>query len=193
MQPLSLCQRRAGVGIDLTGCVTAVCVSAAITRRRSVIPPFQIESLIRFEYGGEYPLNQRNTVTEPLYGLGWLRLKKTAAAFLQLLSLCWRRAIFPGRRQPSIVATDELNFRVRNGNGWTLIVIGTNFVVADLTGCASCGCRKGRIKLACVRSLLLFKLKHPLPFECGGRVLCTLKTEQRGDKEGPEPAVLANL
>ena len=24
-------------------------------------------------------------------------------------------------------------------------------------------------------------------------VLCTLKTEQRGDKEGPEPAVLANL
>ena len=110
-------------------------------------------------------------------------MQKTAAAFLQLLSLCWRRAIFPGRRQPSIVATDELNFRVRNGNGWTLIVIGTNFVVADLTGCASCGYRKCRIKLACVRSLLLFKLKHPLQFECGGRVLCTLKTEQRGDKE----------
>ena len=66
-----------------------------------------------------------------------LRAKKEAAAFLQLLSLCWRRAIFPGRRQPSIVATDELNFRVRNGNGWTLIVIGTNFVVADLTGFVS--------------------------------------------------------
>ena len=55
--------------------------------------------------------------------------RKTAAAFLQLPSLCWRRAIFPGRRQPSIVATDELNFRVRNGNGWTLIVIGTDFEV----------------------------------------------------------------
>ena len=54
--------------------------------------------------------------------------KKKAAAFPQLLSLCRHRAIFPGRRQPSIVATDELNFRVRNGNGWTLIVIGTNFV-----------------------------------------------------------------
>ena len=52
---------------------------------------------------------------------------KTAAAFLQLLSLCRRRAIFPGRRQPSIVATDELNFRVRNGNGWTLIVISTDW------------------------------------------------------------------
>ncbi len=66
-------------------------------------------------------------MTEALFGLGWLRLKKTAAAFLQLLSSCQRRAIFPGRRQPSIVATDELNFRVRNGNGWTLIVIGTDY------------------------------------------------------------------
>ena len=51
---------------------------------------------------------------------------------MQLLSLCQRRAIFPGRRQPSIVASDELNFRVRNGNGWTLTVIGTDFVLADL-------------------------------------------------------------
>ena len=63
----------------------------------------------------------------PFARLGWRRGKKTAAAFLQLPSLCQRRAIFPGRRQPSIVATDELNFRVRNGNGWTLIVIGTDF------------------------------------------------------------------
>ena len=41
------------------------------------------------------------------------------------------RAIFPVRRQTSIFATDELNFRVRNGNGWTLVVIDTNFVVAN--------------------------------------------------------------
>ena len=34
--------------------------------------------------------------------------------------------IFPGRRQPSIVGSDELNYRVRNGNGWTLILINTN-------------------------------------------------------------------
>ena len=45
----------------------------------------------------------------------------------QSLFLCWHRAIFPVRRQTSIVATDELNFRVRNGNGWTLVVIDTNF------------------------------------------------------------------
>ena len=35
--------------------------------------------------------------------------------------------IFPGRCQPSIVGRSELNFRVRDGNGWTLALISTNF------------------------------------------------------------------
>ena len=34
--------------------------------------------------------------------------------------------IFPARRQASIVSTGELNFRVRNGNGWTLTAKNTN-------------------------------------------------------------------
>ena len=34
--------------------------------------------------------------------------------------------IFPGRHQPSIVGRNELNYRVRNGNGWTLALISTN-------------------------------------------------------------------
>ena len=34
--------------------------------------------------------------------------------------------IFPGRRQPSIFGADELNCRVRNGNGWTLTAISTD-------------------------------------------------------------------
>ena len=37
--------------------------------------------------------------------------------------------IFPGRRQPSIISRNELNYRVRNGNGWTLALISTNFYV----------------------------------------------------------------
>ena len=41
--------------------------------------------------------------------------------------MCWRRSIFPGRCQPSIVDTGELNFRVRYGNGWTLTAINTNY------------------------------------------------------------------
>ena len=36
--------------------------------------------------------------------------------------------IFPGRLQPSIVGRSELNFRVRNGNGWTLALISTNLL-----------------------------------------------------------------
>ena len=36
--------------------------------------------------------------------------------------------IFPGRLQPSIVGRSELNFRVRDGNGWTLALINTNCV-----------------------------------------------------------------
>ena len=40
--------------------------------------------------------------------------------------LCWHWPIFPSRRQPSIFGTAELNFRVRNGNGWTLCVCSTD-------------------------------------------------------------------
>ncbi len=40
---------------------------------------------------------------------------------------CQHWPIFPGRLQPSIFGTAELNFRVRNGNGWTLRVINTDF------------------------------------------------------------------
>ena len=42
--------------------------------------------------------------------------------------LCRHRPIFPGRFQPSIFGTNELNYRVRNGNGWTLIVINTDYI-----------------------------------------------------------------
>ena len=35
--------------------------------------------------------------------------------------------IFPVRLQTSIFGRNELNFRVRNGNGWTLVLINTNY------------------------------------------------------------------
>ena len=40
--------------------------------------------------------------------------------------------IFPARLQASIVGRNELNFRVRNGNGWTLILINTNYLILFL-------------------------------------------------------------
>ena len=36
--------------------------------------------------------------------------------------------IFPVRLQTSIFGASELNFRVRDGNGWTLTAINTNCV-----------------------------------------------------------------
>ena len=41
--------------------------------------------------------------------------------------------IFPGGCPPSIFGTDELNYRVRDGNGWTLSVIDTDYAVMNST------------------------------------------------------------
>ena len=41
--------------------------------------------------------------------------------------MCRRRPIFPGRFHPSIVGARKLNYRVRNGNGWTLAAINTDY------------------------------------------------------------------
>ena len=43
-------------------------------------------------------------------------------------NVCQQWAIFPARLQASIFATAELNFRVRNGNGWTLCVKITDYM-----------------------------------------------------------------
>ena len=42
---------------------------------------------------------------------------------------CQRWPIFPSRLQLSIFGTAKLNFRVRNGNGWTLCVKNTDLMV----------------------------------------------------------------
>ena len=41
---------------------------------------------------------------------------------------CWHLPIFTPRRQGTIFGTTGLNFRVRDGNGWGLSVIGTGFL-----------------------------------------------------------------
>ena len=42
--------------------------------------------------------------------------------------------IFPGRHQPSILGDRELNFRVRDGNGWNLKAIDTGIYMANARG-----------------------------------------------------------
>ena len=49
--------------------------------------------------------------------------------------MCWLRPIFPVRLQTSIFGTAKLNFRVRNGNGWTLCVKNTDFAELILRWC----------------------------------------------------------
>ena len=56
--------------------------------------------------------------------------KRQSIDCLSMLAL----PIFPGRRQPSIVDRNELNYRVRNGNGWTLAIISTNSMYSGFTG-----------------------------------------------------------
>ena len=60
------------------------------------------------------------------YGRSKTKSHRLSAAFF---CLCRHRLIFPGRFQPSIVSTDELNCRVRDGNGWTLIAKDTDCAV----------------------------------------------------------------
>ena len=71
--------------------------------------------------------------------------------------------IFPARLQASIFGADELNFRVRNGNGWTLIAINTNLLFLE---------RKSKQKeLSLALFCFAFSFKERLCFH-------TLKTEQ---------------
>ena len=65
------------------------------------------------------------------------KYKKRSHSLEWLLSVL-ALPIFPGRLQPSIVGRSELNFRVRDGNGWTLALISTNYLchrVAPKTTC----------------------------------------------------------
>ena len=58
----------------------------------------------------------------------YLQLTKarTPCTRMGFFLLCWHLLIVPGRFQPSIVSTSELNCRVRDGNGWTLIAKDTD-------------------------------------------------------------------
>ena len=94
--------------------------------------------------------------------------------------------IFPGRRQPSIFGADELNCRVRDGNGWTLTAISTdcylncshtvktNMKLKDGDPCGN------RTHVCGVRGRRLSRLTNG-PHRVG--CVRTLKTEQWGESE----------
>ena len=63
----------------------------------------------------------------------WTRTNDPAVNSRMLYRLSYRGIfmsalpIFPGRFQQSIFGANELNYRVRDGNGWTLIAINTDY------------------------------------------------------------------
>ena len=65
--------------------------------------------------------------TRPLHYIIYciLRMNKKETAHFRVRYML-ALPIFPGRRPPSIVGANELNFCVRDGNRWTLIAINTN-------------------------------------------------------------------
>ena len=85
-----------------------------------------------------------------------------------MIRLCARRVIFPGRRQPSIVTVNELNYCVRNGNRCTLITIDTHLLF--FSGKEKLSKRKAK-SLRATQTLLLSLLSVFLK-------VCTFKTEQ---------------
>ena len=52
---------------------------------------------------------------------------------LKLDSWFRQRSTFPGSLPPSIIDAKELNFRVRDGNGWGLLAITTGFALGGYT------------------------------------------------------------
>ena len=76
---------------------------------------------------------KRVATSAPRLARGGLPAKKQPPYWATAFK-CWRKPIFPGRLQPSIFGAGELNFRVRDGNGWTLAAINTNYSVRCLTG-----------------------------------------------------------
>ena len=82
------------------------------------------------------PVSRPLVILAPQVGLEPTTLRLTVACSTGWAIeeyLCWRLPIVPGRFQPSIVGTSELNFRVRDGNGWTLTVINTNLETKSLS------------------------------------------------------------
>ena len=63
------------------------------------------------------------------YGFAKQKKYKKTPTLLGGHFMCWHLPIFPGRHQPSIFGTTELNFCVRYGNRWTLSVINTNCLI----------------------------------------------------------------
>ena len=122
--PLSSCHRQRTVTVQLTtdGCLYKLPLTEfnLKEKNRDVQKNVSIFGSPSWTRTNDTAVNSR-----VLYRLSYGGILKPTKQSL-IGYLCRHRPIFPGRFQPSIFGTNELNYRVRNGNGWTLIVINTD-------------------------------------------------------------------
>ena len=104
---------------------TALSHSLQLTNRISTIAARISCFLIGSGLSLQLILNHSSFIYPPSHWANTFRYTKKRRSFDRRFVLAL--SIFPGRRQPSIVDRNELNYRVRNGNGWTLILISTNY------------------------------------------------------------------
>ena len=135
-----------------------------------------VHSHYRLSYGGSYQVFGNNFWSKPFlklsdnieyicvhshYRLSYGGIYSKTPVWVY--ALCRHLPIFPGRHQPSIFGTTELNFCVRYGNRWTLSVINTNysFVFKSISAFSpfgdSCG---NRTRVAGVRGRSLNRLTN---------------------------------
>ena len=114
-------------------------------------------------YVNKQTVSSKRASNERPYGFAKQKKYKKTPTLLGGHFICWHLPIFPGRHQPSIFGTTELNFCVRYGNRWTLSVINTNysFVFISLSAFLpfgdSCG---NRTRVAGVRGRSLNRLTN---------------------------------
>ena len=117
-------QAHAKLSISFIFEYTALLHSLQLTNRISTIAARISCFLIGSGLSLQLILNHSSFIYPPSHWANTFRYTKKRRSFDRRFVLAL--SIFPGRRQPSIVDRNELNYRVRNGNGWTLILISTN-------------------------------------------------------------------
>ena len=98
--------------------------------------------------------------TKPLVFCGFDKRKQkhrmTSVIRCSMLAL----PIFPCSHPQSIVGANELNCRVRNGNGWILIAINTNYSVTGFNNCLADRLHESSLRL--LLCVLMHTLSQPL-------------------------------
>ena len=115
-------------------------------------------------------LTSVSLTSDPLAPGPWIKKQST----LPCAPLCRRRPIFPGRCPPSLFGAVELNYRVRDGNGWDLNAIDTDCTHKVLPACLIILAPDARFVKSFFSFFRVFRQKNPKRIE--NHVVKSLRT-----------------